>query len=42
MIQSELYKGPADTSAQVEEQRKRLFEQIVTTVNTCFDENFPE
>ena len=42
VIQSELYKGPADTSAKVEEQRKRLFEQVLTTINTCFDENFPE
>jgi len=42
LIQSELYKAPVDMQSSLVKKKKQLFEQIVTTVNTCFDENFPE
>jgi hypothetical protein len=42
LIQAEIYKGAVDMEAQLVEKKKHLFSQVVTTVNECFDENFPE
>ena len=42
LIQAELYKGADDMPASLVQKKKQVFEQIVTTVNNRFDENFPE
>ena len=42
LLQAELYKGPDDMPAPLVHKKKHVFEQIVTTVNNRFDENFPE
>src|SRR5262245_44932690 len=42
LLQAELYKGPDDMPSPLLEKKKHVFEQIVTTVNNRFDENFPE
>jgi hypothetical protein len=36
------YKGHDDMQASLIEKKKHVFEQVVATVNKCFDENFPE
>ena len=41
LIQAEFYKGQDDMQAPLEEKKKHVFEQVVATVHTCFDENFP-
>ncbi len=42
LLQAEIYKGPDDMPALLVQQKKHVFEQIVTTVNNRFDENFPD
>jgi hypothetical protein len=42
LIQAELYKAPDDMPAPLVQKKKHVFEQIVTTVNNHFDENFPD
>jgi hypothetical protein len=42
LLQAELYKGPDDMPSPLLEKKKHVFEQIVTTINNHFDENFPE
>jgi hypothetical protein len=42
LIQAELFKGQDDMEAPLVKKKAKVFEIIVTTVNTCFDENFPE
>jgi hypothetical protein len=42
LIQAEICKGQDDMDASLIEKKKHLFEQVVATVNDCFDENFPE
>jgi hypothetical protein len=42
LLQAELYKGQNDEQSPRVQQKKHVFGQIVATVNTCFDENFPE
>jgi len=40
ILQAELFTGQAELEAALVQ--KKIFEQIVTTVNLCFDENFPD
>ena len=42
LIQAEICKTPDDMPAPLVQKKKHVFEQIVTTVNNRFDENFPE
>ena len=42
LLQAELYKGQENEDAPLVRKKKQVFEKIVTTVNSCFDENFPE
>ena len=42
LIQAELYKGQENEDAPLVRKKKQVFEKIVTTVNNCFDENFPD
>jgi hypothetical protein len=42
LLQAEIYKGPDDMPALLVQKKKHVFEQIVTTVNNRFDENFPD
>jgi len=42
LLQAELYKGQEDVESPLVKQKRQVFEQIVATVNNCFDENFPE
>src|SRR6266481_8510285 len=39
LLQAELYKGQEDVQSPLVKQRKHVFEQVVATVNNCFDEN---
>ncbi len=41
LIQAEIYNGQDDMQASLIEHKKQVFEQVVATVNDCFDENFP-
>src|SRR5947209_14391338 len=40
LLQAELYKGQADVESPLVKQKKQVFEQVVATVNNCFNENF--
>jgi hypothetical protein len=42
LLQAEIYKGPDDMPALLVQQKKHVFEHIVTTVNNRFDENVPD
>jgi hypothetical protein len=42
LLQAEIYKGPDDMPALLVQKKQHVFEQIVTTVNNRFDENFPD
>lgn len=42
MIRAELYKGQEAMDAPLVQKKKKVFEQIVKTVDSCFQENFPE
>jgi hypothetical protein len=42
LLQAEICKAPDDMPAPLVQKKKHVFEQIVTTVNNRFDENFPE
>ena len=42
VLQAELFTGQAALAAALVQKKKKIFGQIVTTVNTCFDENFPD
>jgi hypothetical protein len=42
LIQAELYKGQDGEGSPLVKKKKYVFEQVVATVNNCFDENFPE
>ena len=42
LLQAEISKGLDDMPALLVQQKKHVFEQIVTTVNNRFDENFPD
>ena len=42
LLQAESYKGPDDMPALLVQKKQHVFEQIVTTVNNRFDENFPD
>jgi len=41
LIQAELYKGQGNVASPLVQKKKHVFEQVVATVNNCFDENFP-
>ena len=41
LIQAELYKGQDGEESPLVKQKKHIFEQVVATVHTCFDENSP-
>jgi hypothetical protein len=41
LIQAELFKGQDGEESPRVKQKKHVFEQVVATVNNCFDENFP-
>jgi hypothetical protein len=41
VLQAELCKGPDGEESPLVTQKKHVFEQVVATVHTCFDENFP-
>lgn len=41
LLQAELYKEQESEVSPIIKQKKNVFEQVVTTVNACFDENFP-
>lgn len=41
VLQAELYKGQDSEESPLVQQKKHLFEQVVATVHTCFDDNFP-
>jgi len=41
LMQAEIYKDQDDMDASLIEKKKQIFEQVVATVNNCFDENFP-
>jgi hypothetical protein len=40
VIQAELYKGQDTVEAPLLQKKKQVFEQIVATVDNCFNENF--
>jgi hypothetical protein len=40
LLQAELYKGQAEVESPLVKQKKQVFEQVVATVNNCFNENF--
>jgi hypothetical protein len=42
LIQAELFKGQEDVNSPLVKQKKQVFGQVVATVNSCFDENFPD
>jgi len=42
LLHTELYKGEADVESLLVQQKKQVFEQVVATVNNCFNENFSE
>src|SRR2546427_10753 len=41
VIQAELYSGQENREAPLEQKKKKVFEQVVATVNKCLNENFP-
>jgi hypothetical protein len=41
VLQAELWKGQDSEESPLVKQKKHVFEQVVATVHTCFDENFP-
>ena len=41
LIQAELYKGQDGEESPLVKQKKHVFKQVVATVNTCLNENFP-
>ena len=41
LLQAELYKGQGTAEVPIIKQQKKVFEQVVATVNKCFNENFP-
>src|SRR5215470_5599920 len=41
VLQAELCKGPDGEESPLVTQKKHVFEQVVATVHTCFDENSP-
>ena len=42
LLQAELYQGQAAVESPLVQQKKQVFEQVVATVNNCFNENFSE
>jgi hypothetical protein len=42
LLQAEICKAPDDRPAPLVQKKQHVFEQIVTTVNNRFDENFPD
>src|SRR2546428_6557073 len=42
VLQAELCKGQDREESPLIKQKKHVFEQVVATVNNCFDENLPE
>ncbi len=42
LLQAEIYKGQEDMESLLIKQKKQVFEQVVATVNNCFNENFPD
>jgi hypothetical protein len=42
LLQAELFKGQEDIESPLVQRKKKVFGKIVTTVNNCFNENFPE
>jgi hypothetical protein len=42
LLQAELYQGEAEAESLPAKQKKQVFEQVVATVNNCFNENFSE
>jgi hypothetical protein len=41
LLQAELYKGHGNVESPPVQKKKQVFEQVVATVNNCFNENFP-
>ena len=41
LLQAELYTGQGNMASPLVQKKKQVFEQVVTTVNECFNENFP-
>jgi hypothetical protein len=42
LIQAELFKGQENLEAPLVQKKKKVFEKVVATVDSCFNENFPE
>jgi hypothetical protein len=42
LLQAELYQGQAEAESPPAKQKKQVFEQVVATVNNCFNENLSE
>jgi hypothetical protein len=42
LLQAEIYQGQAEVASPLAQQKKQIFEQVVATVNNCFNENFSE
>jgi hypothetical protein len=42
LLQAEIFKGQEAVDTLLVQQKAKVFEKIVETVNACFDENFPE
>jgi len=40
LLQAELYQGEAEAESPPAKQKKHVFDQVVATVSSCFDENF--
>jgi len=41
LLQAELYKGQGNVASPLVQKKRDVFEQVVATVNNCFNENFP-
>jgi hypothetical protein len=41
LLQAELHKGQEQGEAPLGQKKKEIFEQVVTTIEACFNENFP-
>jgi len=41
LIQAELYKGHRNVASPLVQKKTQVFDQVVATVNNCFNENFP-
>jgi hypothetical protein len=42
LMQSELYTGQEPMDSPLVKKRKKVFGELIATVDKCFNENFPE